>query len=122
MASAFNRSTIARPIPRAPPVTNATLAIASSDTLMTVGVPGPVSSKPFDAHGHAQPAAAAEGGQARGPPRAPHLVQQGGHHPRARGAHGVADGARPAAHVDLFRIEPQLAHHAKRLGGERLVV
>ena len=48
-------------------------------------------------------------------------VQQRSQNARSAGADGVTDGHRAALHVDLRRIEPQVAIHGQRLHAEGLV-
>src|SRR4051812_23347103 len=105
MPSALSRSTIARPMPRVPPVTSATLAIRSfSQSRAPVAPALPKDSDFFHAHGHAHAAANKKGGEAFGGARPLHLVQQSGKDPRAGPPEGVADGEAPAVDVHLGGI------------------
>src|SRR5215217_8517247 len=107
MPSDLRRSTMARPIPRVPPVTKATLVVIALFPAVVL-VSCYLKLDGFQAHGHAHAAADAEG---RGPflgARALHLVQQGGQDPCAGGADRVADGDRAAIDVGLLGIEAQL--------------
>src|SRR5688572_33044948 len=70
---------------------------------------------------HRAPAAEAQGRQAVATLATLELVQEGGHDPCATRPDRMAECDRPAVHVDLAPVEPELAAVGERLGGERLV-
>src|ERR1700712_1843342 len=104
---------MALPMPRVPPVTNATLLMSCSWVPLMFWFLVMGGSDGFDAHGHAHAAADAQGGKALLGAGPLHLVQQGGQHPRAGSADRVADGDGAAVDVDLGRVQAEAARHAQ---------
>src|SRR4051812_2105066 len=109
-------------MPRVPPVTRATLAIASSPyfnriTMRPAREANVSQAQPFQSYllqliprnteRDAHAAADAQSGEAFLGVAALHLVQQGGQDARAGGPHRVADGDGAAVDVDLVAVEAE---------------
>src|ERR1700682_6619989 len=117
---------MARPIPRVPPVTTATLAMVSSryywpHAFAACGPPYPIALIARDTHRNPHPPTDAQGGEALLGVALLHLVEQGDENPRDRGADRVAERDRPAIDVELVGIEAQIFTDRAGLRGEGLV-
>src|SRR5262249_41866337 len=82
---------------------------------------GTDASAPLDDQRDPLPAAHAERGDAQARVAVLHGVQEGHQHAGAARADRMAEGDRAAVHVDAVLRDAELAQHAERLGGERLV-
>ena len=99
----------------------ATPGVARPRGLGGCGFRRPAGSGGFPEGGDALAHADAHAGRAAGDAAPPHLVQQGGHDPRAGAAERMPDGDRAAVDVDPVRVGLELVHDRHRLRRERLV-